>query len=279
MRCVATARAALGFAAAALVGGCAPRALSPPPVGERRDAPPLVAALDVYDAGPSAVRSTGSLRVSGSPSADFGATVVAGLGLRFDAVAGPFSTPVFALACRTGIECRGFAPSRGRVYVDEGATWEPLLAEILRGRVPRLPDAVPSGSWNTLAGAPVLALANRKGWEERIDFSPEGDRPARVFLGRAGRRPDVEIRYGELGPPVGGHPFPRRVVLWIEDPGRAYEIVFRRVEPVPPGLDPGLFSLIVSPEIPEERVGGSDTWVNEDLPLWPLPRGEAERPP
>jgi hypothetical protein len=262
-----------------LVVGCAPRALSPPILTERRDPAPLAARLDAYDAGPRAVRAVGSVRASGNPSADFGATVAAGVGLRFDAVAGPFSTPVFALACRSGIECRGFVPSRGRVYVDEGATWQPLLAAVLRGRVPRLPGAAPSSAWDTAGGGPALILGDGGGWEERVDFSAAGDRPARVFLGKAGERPALEIRYEEFGPPVEGQPFPRRVALWFEGPDRAYEITFRRVEPAPPGLDPALFALTVPPGTPEERVRGSDTWVHKDLPLWPLLRKAGAGPP
>ncbi len=89
-----TPRAAAWVCLAALLGaGCAP-GISVRREGERpRDPAPLWQALQDYNAAPRAVRVQGRLAVRGHGSAQFGARAAAGMGLRLDAVAGPFGRP------------------------------------------------------------------------------------------------------------------------------------------------------------------------------------------
>jgi hypothetical protein len=196
--------------------------------------------------------------------------VVPGTGLRFDAVAGPFSVPLFALACRSGIECQGYWPSRARVYVDEGGRWERFLAAALRGRVPLLVQPVSATGWQSEQGTPVLVLEGEEGWQQRVEFSSAGDRPERVLVGRAGKTPAAAVRYEEYGPDLEGQPFPGRLRLNLAEPEREMEITFVRVEAAP-NVDTSLFALSVPPGTAEERVRGTATWNEKAVPFWPSP--------
>jgi hypothetical protein len=229
----------------------------------------LVSALETYNAGPSAVRLSGTFAAGGRGTVDFGATVVEREGLRFDALAGPFSTLVVALACRTGISCLAFVPSRSKAYVDDAGRWDGLLGPALRGRVPRLDGSTVAGAWAADSGRPTLLLQGRGGWQERIEFSRNGRLPEVVFLGPPGESPDARIDYDEFGEAVGGQPFPRRVTVWLRDSGKTYAIRIRRVEAIGPEVDPSLFVLSLPPNTRLENLRGRATWEETGIPIWP----------
>jgi len=255
---------AAAVAAGALVAaGCAPRFAMPLKVSEPRDPAPLLAALRSYNSGPEAVRLQGKFRAQGKGSVEFGASAAEGVGLRLDAVAGPFGTPVLAMACAAEDDCRAYVPARQVVYVDEGATWGWLLATLLRGRVPLV--GTPAGAWEAAAGTSVLLLRNRDGWEERVEW--KGGAPDRVFLGRRGEAPLLRVSYAEYGPEVAGHPFPRRLELEVRRPAQGYEITIRQVEPAT-AIDPDTFQLAIPPGTREENSRGRATWNEMGIPLW-----------
>jgi hypothetical protein len=268
--------AGCALAALALLTGCAPRFVPPLALAERRDPRPLLEALEAYNAGPASIRLQGRLKASGRGGADFGARVAAGVGLRFDAVAGPFGTPVLAVSCRTGDRCEAYVPSRRTVYVDEAGEWESLLAALLRGRVPVFGTV--EGAWESTDGTPVLVFAG-EGWEERVEFDPSGRTPERIFLGRRGERPSIRLAYSEFGVPVEGYAFPRRVLVGVREPEGSYEITVRRVEAAP-GIEPGALGLALPPGTLEEKPRG-EAPRNERLllPFWFLdPKGPGELP-
>lgn len=250
--------------AAILAAGCAPKALVRVPRGPPLDPAPLAARLAAYNEGPTEVRAQGRLRVEGQGTADFGARVEAGVGLRLDAVAGPFATPVFALACRQGVECRAYVPSRRTVYVDPSGAWGEWLGAFLRGRVPRVGPA--SAAWTGPDGAPVLLLADAAGWDEEVVFAPDGRVPARLIFSRDGRA-EMEVTYGAYRE-VGGRPFPARVTLRVEKPRTVCEFDFRRIEPDARGVGDALI-LAVPPGTAVEELGGSPTWNATGIPFWP----------
>ena len=80
-------RGVLLFAILGCCWGCGTRPLSRVASGSPIPVAPLAASLKAYNQEPRAVRVQGRLRVEGRGSAVFGATSVAGEGLRLDAVA------------------------------------------------------------------------------------------------------------------------------------------------------------------------------------------------
>lgn len=259
----------LAASAAVLLLGCAPRVLRPTPLAEPRDPAPLLERLEAYNQGVPAVRIAGTLKSRSRGSADFGATVIEGAGLRFDAVAGPFSTPVMVVACLTGERCQAYVPSRHRVYVDPRGEWEETLGRLIRGRVPVLGRE--GEGWETDQGSPVLILRGEDGWMERVEFEAAGRLPGRVFLGRAGEEPQVRIAFGEFTEEPLGQPFPTRIDVQLGNPGEAYQILVRRIEPAS-AADARVFMLSVPPGTETEIARGPIDWKENGAPLW-LPLG------
>jgi hypothetical protein len=231
----------------------------------RTDPAPYLASLAAYNSGPKSARIAGKLRASGKGSADFGAAVSAGEGLRLDAVAGPFASPVFAAACEEASGCRAYVPSRQTVYVDREGSWGDLLEQLLLGRVPVIGDV--AGGWLSSDGAPVVLFRGAEGWEERVELNREGVLPDRVFLGRRDDDPLIRVSYEEFET-AGGHPFPRRIAVSVRKPRQEYEISVRRIEPAAE-IDPNTFKLPSPPGAREENVEGRATWNETAIPLWP----------
>lgn len=259
--------------------GCAGRGLRPSTRVAPRDPAPLVAALEKYNEGPAGVRLWGTLKVENGGSVEFGATTVENGGLRLDAVAGPFSSPVVALACRPGGVCLVFVPGRRKGYLDEAGLWSGFLGSVLRGRVPRLEGAVVVGAWDTDSGRPALVLRGDGGWEEQIEWDAAGTLPSVVHLSRQGAPPDARVGYGDFGARVDARSYPGRVEVWLRDAGQTYELRFRNVEVVGPGLDPGVFVLELPPGTLVESVGREATWKETGIPLWFPLQQEATRLP
>lgn len=264
---------ALLVAAALLAGGCAARTPRPSPLSAPLPPGPLLASFEAYNSGPEAVRLWGSLKAEGQGTVDFGATAVENVGLRLDALAGPFSTPVLALACRTGVSCTAFVPGRQTAYVDDAGRWDGLLGPLLRGRVPRLDDWVIEGAWTTASGGPALVLRGNGDWLEQVEFAPGGLLPRAVYLTRDGGPPQARIGYEEFGEPVGGNPFPRRVEVWLKETGKTYEIRFQRAEARESGVEESLFLLSLPQNTSFRSLRGKSTWEETGIPIWPPLRG------
>jgi len=258
----------------ALLGACAPRAVvvreSP---GIPVDPAPLAERLAAYNAAPTEARLQGKLRAEGQGSAEFGARVRKGVGLRLDAVAGPFSTLVLSLACRVDEGCEVYLPSRRTAYSEPWAAWGPWFETLLLGRVPRAGQ--PSGALRFPDGGHDLLLEGDGGWREEVSFAGSSQLPERVMLSRWGER-RFEIAYGDYTE-VGGHPFPGRVALRVaESPTRAeggYELVFRRVAP-DAQIDDGSLTLKLPSGTAVESTEGLATWYQAQIPFWlPVPDG------
>jgi len=261
-----TARLLAGLGLLAVLGCAQPpvrRELARVPV----DPAPLVEWLEASNGGPPALRLQGKLRASGRGSADFGGRVVEGEGLRLDAVAGPFSTPVLSLACRAGALCEAYVPSKRTVYRGRWDGWGSWFETVLLGRVPVTGTA--SGGWRREDGRLVLTLEGADGWLQEVEFDGAGGPAERVVWSRWGV-PRVEAVWagrGEAGPPG----FPGSVEIRVADPPGEYELRFRRVE-TGAEVDDALLTLPVPPDtavvVPDGLPGGEPA----QLPLWiPVP--------
>ena len=257
--------------AALFLGACASRVALREPVGVPTDPSPLERRLREYNAGPEAVRSQGKLRAEGRGSAEFGARVSRGVGLRLDAVAGPFSTPVFSVACRAagGVGCEAYLPSRRAAYRQERGAWGPWLETLLLGRAPEVGAA--TGALLLPDGRRVLVLEGRGGWHQEVGFTAGDDLPYRVSLSRWGE-PRAEITYGDYVA-VDGRPFPGRVGVRVARDGGGYVLEFRRVAP-DVALADDTFTLTLPPGTVVESAEGLATWNQAQIPFWlPGPDG------
>ncbi len=261
-------RAVLGLAVL-LVAACAPRVALREPVGVPTDPAPLERRLREYNAVPEAVRAQGKLWAEGRGSADFGARVRRGVGLRLDAVAGPFSTPVLSLGCRVGRGCDAYVPSRRAAYRQEWEAWGPWFETLLLGRVPHVGAA--AGARLLPDGRRVLVLAGDGGWGQEVAFGAADDLPYRVSVSRWGE-PRAELAYGEYTQ-VEGHPFPGRVAVRVVQQGGGYGMEFRRIAP-DADLADGSFTLTLPPGTAVESAEGLATWNQAQIPFWlPGPDG------
>lgn len=268
----------VSLALSGVLAACAGRTPAPNPLTQRIDPGPLVSSLRDYNSGPAAVRISGSLKAGDRGTVDFGATSAEGIGVRLDALAGPFSTPVLALACRSGEACTAFLPGRRVAYSDDAGRWDGLLGPLLRGRVPSLDESAAVGAWKTESGEQALVLEGRDGWREQIEFDSGERLPRAVYLSRKGET-EARILYGDFGEPVGGKPFPSRVEVWLRETGKTYEIRFRRAEAADSGVDPNLFVLSLPSNTTVESLRGKTTWEETGIPIWPPLLGRTTGPP
>ena len=251
-----------------LAAGCAPRGEVRPTGGRPVDPAPLVAALDRYNAGPRQVRLAGVFRARGRGTARFGARAAEGVGLRMDAAAGPFGTPLFALACVAGEGCLVLVPGKRRAYElagPEGVGW---LEALLRGRVPVLGPV--TGAWETPGGERVLRM-ERGDWVEEVSLAGNPGTPRRLWLLQEGR---VRLRVAWEGErDVAGHPFPLKLRVETAEPPERYEIEFRQVEPAR-GIRPEDLRLALPPGVSVQRMEGAQPWSSAVPPFWlPIPEG------
>jgi len=262
----------VGFAvllAAVSAWGCAPRAAVRVPERKAQAVSPLAEYLRSYNSGPQAVRARGRLEVSGRGAADFGARAAAEKGFRLDAVAGPFSSAVLAMACRVGGECQVYVPSRQTVYLGRDDGWGSWFEALLRGRVPEF--GLPVEAWALEEGRRVLVLANGSRWREEVEFDPSSLLPARVALFQDGVL-SAEILYEEHFD-LDGHPFPARLSVRVTEPATDYEVEYRQVESDPSILDDG-FNLALPPGVAVEIVKERAKWRETGIPLWlSIPEG------
>lgn len=255
-------------AAALLLGACAPRVAVREPVGTPVDPAPLDRLLQAYNAGPEAVRLQGRLWAEGKGSADFGARVRRGEGLRLDAVAGPFSTPVLSLACRSGAGgmCEVYLPTRRTAYREEWDAWGPWFETLLLGRVPRVGS--PRQAWVFPDGRRVLVLEDAGGWRQEVAFAAGTDVPHRVSFSEGGE-PRLELSYGQYAE-VEGYPFPGRVAVRAEGEEGGYRLEFRRIVP-DADLADGTLTLTLPPGTAVKGSEGLSQWNKAQFPLWRLP--------
>jgi len=263
----------LAVCSALLLGACTPRAVIREVPGAPVDPSPWVTRLAAYNSGPTEARLQGKLRAEGRGSADFGARVRRGAGLRLDAVSGPFATLVVSLACRSGAECEAYLPSRRTAYREPWASWGPWFETLLLGRVPQA--GAPAGAQRFSDGRVALLLEGDGGWREEIDFAGADGLPQRVTVSRWGE-PRFEITYGEFTE-VGGQPFPGRVALKVaQDSHRGaggYELEFRKVAP-DAEIAEGSLTLDLPSGTAVESTEGLATWNQAQMPFWlPVPDG------
>ncbi len=263
-------RRATVFLLLATLWGCAPEVrIRREGGGAPVDPGELVERLERYNSAPDAVRVEGKLRVRGKGRAEFGAQVVRGRGFRLDAVAGPFSKPILALACGGDLGCEAYVPERSVLLVDGGRGWEEWLEMLLRGRVPLL--GATSGALAYPSGLKVLRRRDRGGWTQEVEFGPGSGPPNRTVVYR-GREALVSVSFTEHFP-VEGHPFPGRISTEVYDPEREFELEFRRVVP-DARLTDGVLTIAVPPGTAVESARGSTTWNELGIPLWlPIPDG------
>ena len=255
--------------AAAGAWGCAPRSAVRVPARKAQAVSPLAEYLRSYNSGPEAVRARGRLEVSGRGAADFGARAAAEKGFRFDAVAGPFSSAVLAMACRVGGECQVYVPSRQTVYLGRDEGWGTWLEALLRGRVPEFGS--PVEAWALAEGRRVLVLSNGSGWREEVEFDASTLLPARVALFRGGTL-SAEIIYEEHFD-LDGHPFPARLSVRVTEPATDYEVEYRQVECDSSILDDE-FNLALPPGVAVEIIKERAQWRETGIPRWlPIPEG------
>ncbi len=242
--------------------GCAPRARLGEVPWVPADPAPLVALLEAYNRGPEGVRVAGRLRGAGWGSADFGGRVRAGAGARLDAVAGPFSTPLFALACRHGEGCLLYLPSRRTVYGLGGQEADHWFDALLRGRVPELGPAAEARRFAD--GRQVLRLAGVGAWEQEVEFGAGGTVPTRATWRQDGRLA-AEVSYaGHF--PVGGHPFPAAVGVRFAEGDASYRLEFHTVA-LELDREDSLFALAVPLGTAFEPLRGLTTWHETGIPL------------
>ncbi len=251
-----------------LAAGCALRGEVRPTGGRPVDPAPLVAALDRYNAGPRQVRLAGVFRAKGRGSARFGARAAEGVGLRMDAAAGPFGTPLFALACVADEGCLVLVPGKRRAYElagPKGAAW---LEALLRGRVPLLGPV--TGAWEAPGGERVLRM-EQGGWTEEVALAGNPGTPRRLWLLREGRTRLRVAWEGERD--VAGHPFPLKLRVETVEPPERYEIEFRQVEPAQ-GIGRDDLRLVLPPGVAVQRMEGAQPWRSGEPPFWlPIPEG------
>ncbi len=240
------------------LAGCGPRFVRPG-AGPAVDPAPWVRALEEYNRGPRQLRLAGVFRSGAWGRARFGAAVAEGAGVRVDAVAGPFGTTAFVLACRDD-RCRVYVPSERRaVELDTGGAW---LARVLLGRVPTMGPA--RAAWRTPDGGTVLLLGGPGGWTQEVEWGPEGRRPRRARFVRQGR---VEAEISWEGRVAGVRFwYPARIGLKLREPSADYEMELTRVAPAD-GLEPDLFVLRLPPGVTVERAEGTEGWKPSRVPL------------
>jgi hypothetical protein len=266
-RAPAAALAALG--ALLWLGACGPRVAVREPVGAPIDPAGLDRLLREYNAAPAAVRLQGRLWAEGRGSADFGARAHRGEGLRLDAVAGPFSTPVLSLACRQGEggACQVYLPTRRTAYREEWGAWGPWFETLLLGRVPRVGS--PAEAWIYPDGRRVLVLEGIDGWRQEVAFAADTGLPHRVFLSQEGE-PRLELAYGRYTD-VDGHPFPGRVSVRAGGEEGGYQLEFQRIVP-DASLADGTLTLTLPPGTAVKGSEGMSQWNQAPFPMWRLPR-------
>ena len=268
------AAAALAVAFGAVLSiGCAPRVSVREAPGFPVDPGPLAERLEAYNTALTEARLQGRLRAEGQGSADFGARVRRGEGLRLDAVAGPFSTLVLSLACRAEQTCEAYVPSRKKAYREPWGAWGPWLETLLLGRVPAA--GRPAAAQRFPDGSHSLLLSGDGGWREEVSFRGAAQLPERVVLTRWGE-PRLEIAYGEYTE-LAGQPFPGRVALQVTGgPERArgrYELEFRRLAP-DAQIALGALNLQLPADAVVESTGGLANWSEAQIPLLlPMPGG------
>lgn len=257
------------LAALLLLAACGPRAAVRQPLGAPTDPAALDRLLRQYNAAPEGVRLQGRLRAEGTGSADFGARAHRGEGLRLDAVAGPFSTPVLSLACREGQggTCEVYLPTRRVVYREAWEAWGPWFETLLLGRVPRVGS--PAEAWIYPDGRRVLVLVGIDGWRQEVGFAPDSGLPQRALLSQEGE-PRLELAYGRYTD-VDGHPFPGRVSVRAGGVEGGYELEFQRIVP-DAFLADGTLTLTLPPGTAVRGSEGLSQWNQAPFPLWRLPR-------
>lgn len=253
----------LSLVAVATCLGCLPRGVERAGEGVPISPEPLVAALGEFNSGPSGVRAQGRIRLESRGSAVFGATAVAGQGMRLDAVSGAFSRPLLSLACVAEGPCRGYLPQRRRMLVDPRGTWGPWLENLIRGRLPVFGE--PAGARRLVDGTTVLQLSGSDSWLQEVEFSVGGGLPGRVVFSRAGV-PELELKLGGYME-VAGHPFPGEISLRPGHGAPGYSLEFRQVTTAG-ALDPTALQIEAPPGTEVETLEGIDTWSAKELPLW-----------
>jgi hypothetical protein len=193
----------------------------------------------------------------------FGATAVAGQGVRLDAVSGAFSRPLLSVACAAGGECRVYLPQRRRMLVDPDGAWGPWLVDLVRGRVPVLGE--PAGARRLADGTEVLQLSGNGEWLEEVEFAAGARVPRRAVFSREGV-PELEVELGETIV-VEGRPFPGIVALRPGHGAPGYRLEFRQVAPTDT-LPAAALGLEVPAATAVEVLEGAEPWTAEELPLW-----------
>ena len=235
--------------------GCSPHALDRAASGSPIPVAPLAASLKAYNQSPTAVRVQGKLRVAGRGSAVFGATAVAGQGLRLDAVSGPFARPVFSLGCLPDTGCRVYLPARATLYVEAANGWGEWLGALARGRVPVFGTA--SAAWRLDDGARVLQLAGDDGWLQEVEFAASDPRPRRAVYSR-NARVEAELRFSGYTE-IDGQPFPGKIALRGAAGDQDCTFEFRQVAAAS-GVQPAVFQLQVPPGTTVESLQGTGNW-------------------
>ncbi len=197
--------------------GCASTGPRLPEFGVATDPAPLIARLDQYNASlPDEVRVAGRIYLPDSGGADFGARVLRGEGSRLDVFAGPTAKPLFGVVCLEEVGCNLLFPDKQKVIrqVDEDL---PLwVASLVTGRVPLIAGAKVFDSYTTKEGQSLLKLVDEEGGWQAVLFGSEII-PERVYYGREGEDPIMEIAYGGAIKPDVAYPFPNRVLVIDED--------------------------------------------------------------
>jgi hypothetical protein len=231
----------LSLGVAALLFGCAGSPIKPVELGLLAgpgDAAPLYRTLEAYNAPPGTVKVAGSLRLEGMGTADYGARVEPGLGVRLDVVTGVFAKLVLSSACREGQGCEFYLPELNALYRERDPRAADWLASLVSGRVP-LVSGSGSGrttAWEDSQGRAALRIEGESGSWQLIVFNADATLPAVVHYGRRGRPASLEITYGEFFQ-EGGRWFPGTVTLLGEDSteGARFEAARVVVEQTPSG--------------------------------------------
>ena len=203
------------------------------------------------------------MRLEGRGSAVFGATAVAGQGVRLDAVSGAFSRPLLSVACAVGGACRSYLPQKRRMLVDPAGAWGPWLVDLARGRLPVVGTAI--GARRLADGAEVLQLSGPGDWLEEVEFAVGARVPRRAVFSRAGV-PELEMELGEYTE-VDGLPFPGYIALRPGHGAPGYRLEFRQVT-LTDALPAAALRLEVPPGTAVKTLEGTDTWTTTELPLW-----------
>ncbi len=264
-------RRALLLLATALLGACAPRVAVRELPSTPTDPVPLDRRLQEYNAEPQAVRLEGRLRVDGLGTADFGARVRRAVGLRLDAVGGPFSTPLLSMVCRAGAtgNCQAYLPLRRTAYQQGWGEWGPWFETLLLGRVPRIGNPEEARLFSD--GRRVLVLGGDGGWRQEVHFGAGSDVPHRVLLSCSGET-RLEMALGQYTE-VEGHPFPGRISVRTPQDAGSYGLEFRRVASDPDPPDDWL-TLTLPPDTAWESADGPAAGSRAQFPFWlPGPDG------